>query len=45
MSKKYELVRLMDMLEISGEDGMKNFLSGFSCPMNDEITMFLEKCS
>lgn len=43
MSKKYELVRLMDMLEISGEDGMKNFLSGFSCPMNDEITMFLEK--
>ena len=41
---KYEVVQILDLENIIGEDALNEILSDFSCPMNDEIENFL-KCN
>lgn len=38
----YWQVNLADMLEELGEDKVKAILSGFSCPLNDDVEYFLK---
>jgi hypothetical protein len=38
----YDVVQILDLLNISGEVSLKKILSDFSCPMNIEIESFLK---
>jgi hypothetical protein len=38
----YDVVQILDLLDISGEVSLKKILSDFSCPMNVEIESFLK---
>lgn len=40
---KYTVINILDMLESVGEDELKNILSDFSCPKNQEIEHFIHK--
>lgn len=39
---KYQVINILDMLESIGEDGVKEILSDFSCPLNSEIEHFVK---
>lgn len=43
--EKYESVNILDIMKISGEGGVKNDLSDFSCPTNTEIEHFVRNNS
>ena len=36
-----KVVNILDMMELIGEDGVKQILSDFSCPLNVEIENFV----
>ena len=39
---KFKVINILDMLESIGEDGVKEVLSDFSCPLNCEIEHFVK---
>jgi len=39
----YSSFNILDMIDSIGEDSVKEILSDFSCPINDEITLFCRK--
>ena len=39
---KFKVINILDMLESIGEDGVKEALSDFSCPLNCEIEHFVK---
>lgn len=41
--KDYSVIQLMDIVDSAGEEETVNILSGFSCPLNQEIEHFLHK--
>lgn len=41
--RDYSVVHLMDIVDSAGEEEIVNILSGFSCPLNQEIERFLHK--
>lgn len=41
--KDYSVIQLMDIVDSAGEEETVNILSGFSCPLNQEIEHFLRK--
>lgn len=41
--RDYSVVQLMDLVDTAGEKETINILSGFSCPINQEIEHFLHK--
>ncbi len=45
MSSGYKIIELTDLLEAQGEDWVKDHLSHFSCPLNDDIEIFLRSKS
>lgn len=39
--KEYTVANILDLLDTVGEDEVKNALSDFSCPKNEEIENFI----
>lgn len=40
---RYDVVQILDLADIIGEDALKEILSDFSCPLNYEIEDFLKR--
>ena len=41
MIKDFKVINILDMEEAIGEENLKEFLSDFSCPRNEEIQNFV----
>ena len=39
---EYEVIQILDLVEVIGENAAQDILSGFSCPLNQEIEHFLK---
>lgn len=40
---KFETINILDMQRAVGEEDLESILSGFSCPMNQEVQFFVRK--
>ena len=41
---EYKVFNILDMVEAIGETNLKELLSDFCCPKNEEIQQFVREC-